>query len=131
MFQHDQLSKAFLFNAIFLFLSGLLMLLMNNALMESIGLKKGYILPLLGITLILFAVFLLLVSRVTKMNKLLAWAIVLVELFSVIGCGWVIFEVDLTFTGNSLVFLFASGILAFTVLQLKGIQRSKALKVRV
>ncbi|OZM55782.1 hypothetical protein CIB95_15580 [Lottiidibacillus patelloidae] len=131
MFQHNELRKAFLYHASFSLLAGLFMLFLNSLLMETMGIVRGYILPLFGIMLILFAVFLILVSRIRKMDKWLAWAIVCLNVFLIFSSGYVIFEIDLTFIGNSLVFIVAIVVLALTTLQIKGIQRSKALKVRM
>jgi hypothetical protein len=131
MFQHNLLKKTLLGSAIFLLSLGLIILIKNSYIATSIGLSGYYmLLPSIGVIMILFSIFLIFVSRVTKINVPIVLLIILINLLWVIICGWLMFVVDLTFKGNFIIFLFALAFLYIVSMHIKATIKSKALKVR-
>jgi hypothetical protein len=127
MIQHHFLKNAFIGNAVFSFLSGLVMIILNDSLSLYIGISIAYLLPIIGINLIVFSICLWFISRYTKIRDYIAWTIVLLDLAWVLGSA-VVASIDvLTVQGNMVVMLLAAIVFLLSVFQLIGIRKSKSL----
>lgn len=125
---HDQDSGSLLrmslrSNAIFSAISGTVFVTAAGPLSRWIGLHQPALIGAIGVSLIVFAVSLIVASRREAMNLAEAWTAVLLDTAWIIGSGIVILTGVLSTQGNWAVAVIADIVLVFAMLQYMGIRR--------
>lgn len=117
------LRKALIGNAVFSFVSGLIVLLTDRWLVKFLGLPEKVSLAILGVSLILYATILVSNARRPKIRLTDAWIAVIMDVVWVGGSYVLIFVVPFSVEGKWVVALAAELVLGFAVLQWLGIRR--------
>jgi hypothetical protein len=123
--QHSMLRKTLLSNAIFSFLSGLLMVVLNNWLSSFIGVPYPIILIAIGSGLIIFSLWLFSLALKQDIQIMIIGSVVIMDLIWVVGSVILVIAQLLTSQGNSLCLALASVVFILALLQIIGIRKSK------
>lgn len=116
------LRKAFIGNALFSTVSGLIILFGQRWVLRILGLSNIN-LYILGGALIVFATTLAINARKQKLKISDAWTAVVMDLAWVVGSGVLILTVPFSVTGKWIVGAVAELVLLFAVLQFVGLRR--------
>ena|SRR5215472_1955604 len=117
------LRRALQGNALFSVISGALILAMNRALVEFLGLGSSTSLNPLGIGLLGYAGWLLWNARREKIKIVDAWIAVILDIVWVVGSYAVLFAVRFSSGGKWAVALVAELVFLFAVMQWLGLRR--------
>lgn len=114
-----ELKKYLTINSIFSAISGLTMLLFADKLNDLFGLQNAYIFPIIGGNLLLFAAFVLFVSKKKLSNKSFVSTITILDLLWVLGSTAIVFFdlFDISEIGHILISLVAIWIAFLTYKQ--------------
>jgi hypothetical protein len=117
------LRMAFMGNALFSTISGLTLILAGQWVVRLLGLPEAVNLSALGISLLAFAVTLVVFARKKPIKLLDAWIAVLLDLAWVIGSYPLLFVVPFNTSGKWTVGIVAEVVLLFAFVQWLGIRR--------
>ena len=122
--QHQcSLKKALMGNAAFSAISGLTILFGNHWLVKLLGLQEKVSLSVLGVSLIVYAILLVLNARRSEVKISDAWVAVVLDAVWVAGSYILIFVIPFSVAGKWIVALVAELVLLFAVLQWLGIRK--------
>ncbi len=110
-------------NAVFSVLSSLALVAYWKPLAVLIGLERAGLLPVIGVSLLVYAAGLFRNAFRERVNASEAWTAVAMDLAWVVGSALVIALGPLSRTGNWVVAVVADVVLLFAVLQVAGIRR--------
>src|SRR6267154_2614204 len=110
-------------NALFSTISGLTLILAGHRVVRLLGLPEAVNLLTMGISLLVFAVTLVVFARKKPIKLLDAWIAVLLDLAWVIGSYPLLFVVPFSTTGKWIVGIVAEVVLLFALMQWLGIRR--------
>lgn len=117
------LRVALLCNALFSTISGLTLVLAGQWVVRLIGLPEATNLIVLGISLLVFAVTLVLFARKNPIKLSDAWIAVILDLAWVMGSYPLLFLVPLSARGKWVVAIVAEVVMLFALAQWLGIRR--------
>ena len=117
------LRKAFLGNALFSTVSGLIILFAQRRVLGILGLSNRINLTMLGAALIIFAAMLVINAHRQQVKISDAWVGVLMDLGWVVGTVVAIFTVPFSTQGKWVVIGIADVVLLFAMLQFLGLRR--------
>ena len=118
------LRRALQGNALFSMISGALILAINRALVEFLGLPSNASLTPLGIGLLGYAGWLLWNAKREKIRILDAWIAVILDMVWVVGSYALLFAVRFSSGGKWAVVLVAELVFLFAVMQWLGLRRA-------
>jgi hypothetical protein len=110
-------------NALFSTISGLTLVLAGQWVVRILGLPEAVNLIALGISLLAFAVTLVVFARKQPIKLLDAWIAVLLDLAWVIGSYPLLFVVSFSTSGKWIVGIVAEVVMLFALVQWLGIRR--------
>jgi len=110
-------------NALFSTISGLTLILAGQRVVRLLGLPEAVNLLTMGISLLVFAVTLVVFARKKPIKVSDAWMAVLLDLAWVIGSYPLLLVVPFSTTGKWIVGIVAEGVMLFTLVQWLGIRR--------
>jgi hypothetical protein len=117
------LRMALMGNALFSTISGLTLILAGQWVVRLLGLPEAVNLLTMGISLLVFAVTLVVFARKKPIKVSDAWIAVLLDLAWVIGSYPLLFVVPFSTTGKWIVGIVAEVVMLFAVVQWLGIRR--------
>jgi hypothetical protein len=117
------LRMALMGNALFSTISGLTLILAGQWVVRLLGLPEAVNLITMGISLLVFAVTLVVFARKKPIKLLDAWIAVLLDLAWVIGSYPLLFVMPFSTTGKWIVGTVAEVVLLFALMQWLGIRR--------
>ncbi len=122
------LKKALYANAIFSGISGLDFIIFNTQITNFLGWSTNSLIPVIGVGLILFAIFIVMVARAYKPNPALVKTIIASDVaWIVLSCVVIFLPITnllgLTTGGKWAVAILADIVLIFAVLQFLGLRR--------
>ena len=121
--KQNLLRRALHGNALFSMISGALVLAINRALVEFLGLPSNTSLTPLGIGLLGYAAWLLWNARREKISIVDAWIAVILDMVWVVGSYALLFTVRFSSGGKWAVVLVAELVFLFAVMQWLGLRR--------
>lgn len=104
-----ELKKYLTINSIFSAISGLTMLLFSSKLNDLFAINNGYIFPIIGANLLVFATFVWYVSNKQLSNKMLVTTISILDLLWVVGSFAIVVLglLDISKIGNAIISIVA------------------------
>ena len=117
------LRMALMGNALFSTISGLTLILAGHRVVRLLGLSDAVNLLTMGISLLVFAVTLVVFARKNPIKVSDAWIAVLLDLAWVIGSYPLLFVVPFSTTGKWIVGMVAEVVMLFALVQWLGIRR--------
>ena len=117
------LRMALMGNALFSTISGLTLILAGHRVVRLLGLSDAVNLLTMGISLLVFAVTLVVFARKNPIKVSDAWIAVLLDLAWVIGSYPLLFVVPFSTTGKWIVGIVAEVVMLFALVQWLGIRR--------
>jgi hypothetical protein len=117
------LRMALMGNALFSTVSGLTLILAGQRVVRLLGLPEAVNLLTMGISLLLYAVTLVVFARKKTIKISDAWIAVLLDLAWVIGSYPLLFVVPFSTTGKWIVGIVAEVVMLFALVQWLGIRR--------
>jgi len=117
------LRMALMGNALFSTISGLTLILAGQRVVRLLGLPEAVNLLTIGISLLVFAVTLVVFARKKPIRVSDAWIAVLLDLAWVIGSYPLLFVVPFSTTGKWIVGIVAEVVMVFALVQWLGIRR--------
>ena len=121
--KQNLLRRALRGNALFSMISGALILAINRALVQFLGLPNNTSLTPLGIGLLGYAAWLLWNARREKISIVDAWIAVILDMVWVVGSYALLFAVRFSSGGKWAVVLVAELVFLFAVMQWLGLRR--------